>query len=104
MPKYVFTYHGGSGMPESEAEQAQIMEAWGAWFGTLGEAIVDGGNPTSQVMTVASDGSSSEGGPNPITGYSIVNAADIGSAVKMAQGCPVLAGGGNVEVAETIEM
>ncbi len=103
MPKYVYAYHGG-GMAESEAEQAEVMEAWGAWFGQLGEAIVDGGNPTAAVMTVAADGSSSEGGPNPLSGYSLVNADNMEAAIEMAKGCPVLASGGTVEVAETIEM
>ena len=36
MTNFVFTYHGGSGMPESKEEQDQIMEAWGAWMGGLG--------------------------------------------------------------------
>jgi hypothetical protein len=104
MPKYVFAYHGG-GMSENEAEHAAAMEAWGAWFGALGEAIVDGGNPTGASKTVKADGSTSDGGgTNPITGYSLVNAADLESAVSLAKGCPILAAGGTVEVAEAIEM
>jgi hypothetical protein len=104
MPKYVLTYHGGSGMPETEAEQAAVMEAWGAWFGELGEAVVDGGNPVSRTVTIAPDGSASDGGDNPITGYSLLNADDMDAAVKMAGGCPVLEGGGSVAVAEAVDM
>lgn len=104
MPKYVFGYHGGS-MAESPEEQEQIMAAWGAWFGELGDALVDGGNPIAQAQTVASDGSVSDGGgANPLTGYSLVNAADMAGAVELAKGCPVLSAGGSVEVAEAIEM
>lgn len=44
MADYVLLYHGGS-MPETEAEQAAVMDAWGAWYGGLGEAVKDGGNP-----------------------------------------------------------
>ena len=56
MPKYVFAYHGG-GMPESEEEQAVVMKAWGDWFETLGEKLVDGGNPTGpDAKTIDSDG------------------------------------------------
>ena len=44
MATYVLLYSGG-GMAASEAEQAASMEAWGAWFGQLGSAVVDGGNP-----------------------------------------------------------
>jgi hypothetical protein len=105
MPKYVLAYHGGSGMPESEAEQAVIMEAWSAWFAGMGEAVVDGGNPIGQTKTVESDGSTSDGGgANPITGYSLISAADMYAALGLASTCPVLAAGGSVEVAETIEM
>lgn len=105
MPKYVLAYHGGSGMPESEVEQAAIMEAWSAWFAGMGAAVVDGGNPISQTKTVASDGSASDGGgANPITGYSLISAADMNAALGLAGTCPVLASGGSVEVAEAIDM
>jgi hypothetical protein len=104
MPKYVLAYHGGS-MPETEADQAAVMGAWGAWFGVLGDAVVDGGNPISASKTLKSDGSTTDGGgANPISGYSLINAADLDSAVSLAKGCPILAAGGTVEVAETIDM
>ena len=60
MPKYVFAYHGGS-MPETADAQAAVMAAWGAWFGSLGDAVVDGGNPTGAARTVKADGSSVDG-------------------------------------------
>ncbi len=105
MPKYVLAYHGGSGMPESEAEQAEIMEAWGAWFAGMGDAVVDGGNPVGRTITVAPDRSTTDGGgANPITGYSLINADDLDAAVKLASGCPVLENGGSVEVAEAVDM
>lgn len=105
MPKYVLAYHGGSGMPESAEEQAKIMEAWGAWFGSMGDAVVDGGNPISRAVTVSPDRTSSEGGgANPLTGYSLISADDLDGAVKLAEGCPVLDAGGTVEVAEAVEM
>ena len=34
-----------------------MMAQWGAWFGQLGAAIVDAGNPVGQSSTVHSDGS-----------------------------------------------
>lgn len=103
MPKYVLAYHGG-GMPESEAEQATIMAAWGEWMGGLGEALVDGGNPTAMAKTVDASGVSDGGGANPVTGYSLIVADDIDAATAMAAGCPIIGGGGSVEVAETIDM
>ncbi len=104
MPKYVFAYHGGS-MPEAEAERAEIMAAWGAWMEGIGSDLADGGNPTGPSKTVNSDGSiADDGGANPLSGYSLVNAADIDAAVAIAAKCPILEGGGSVEVAEAIEM
>jgi len=104
MPKYVFAYHGGS-MSESPVDQEAAMAAWGAWFGALGDAVVDGGNPTGASRTLLSDGSTSEGGgPNPITGYSLVSATDLDAAVSLAKGCPIFASGGTIEVAEAVEM
>lgn len=101
MANYVLVYHGG-GMPEGEAEQQQVMAAWGSWFGDLGAAVVDGGNPVGAATTIASDGSTSDGGgANPATGYSVIEAASLAAAMELAKGCPILASGGSVEVGET---
>ena len=79
------------------------MAEWGAWFGSLGAALVDGGNPFAASRTVHADGSSTEGGGG-LTGYSIVGAADLAAAADLAKGCPLLADGGTVEVYETVPM
>ncbi|MEM7140140.1 MAG: hypothetical protein AAF548_03845 [Actinomycetota bacterium] len=109
MPKYVLAYHSNSGgpaeMPDSEEGMAAVMQAWEAWFTSLGENLVDGGNPIAFAKTLGSDGSVSDGGgSNPLTGYSLVQTDDIDAAVELARGCPVLHNDGNVEVAEAIDM
>ena len=105
MTKYVLTYYGGSGMPETEEEQQQLMAEWGAWFGQIGDNLVDGGNPFAAVASVAPDGSTSHTGVvDNLNGYSVINAADLDSAIATAKGCPVLKGGGSVQVSEAIEM
>ena len=74
-------------------------------LGKLGTAIVDGGAPTGQAKTVNPDGSVADGGgANPLTGYTVVTAADLDAAVALAKGCPILSTGGTIEVAETIDM
>lgn len=103
MPKFLFVYHGGS-KPSSPDEVADVMAKWGAWFEKLGAAVVDGGNPVGLSKTVFADKITDDGGANPTSGYSLVNANSIDDAVKMAQGCPILQAGGNVEVAEVIDM
>lgn len=104
MAKFLFVYHGGS-KPENEADVAAVMDAWGQWFGSMGAAVVDGGNPVGMSSTVNSNGSvSSDGGSNPASGYSLIEAANVEAATSMAKGCPILAAGGSVEVAEAIDM
>jgi len=104
MPKYVFAYHGGK-MPETEEEGAKVMADWMAWFGSMGDAVVDGGNPVGPSSTLKSDGSvSCDGGANPLSGYSLIQADDIQQATEFARGCPILQAGGSVEIAEAIDM
>ena len=102
MANFLLLYRGGS-MPESAAEQAAAMQAWGAWYGGLGSAVVDGGNPfTPMAKSIASDGTVSDGPVGTMaSGYSIIKADSLGAAVEMAKGCPVLQGGGQISVYET---
>ena len=104
MAKYLFVYHGGK-KPESESEIAKEMDAWGQWFGSLGGAVVDGGNPVGLSTTVNSDGSVVDnGGSNPASGYSLIEASSLDDAVAKAKACPILNIGGSIELAETIDM
>jgi hypothetical protein len=102
MANYLFIYKGGS-MGATPEEQKAQMEAWGAWFGSLGAAVVDGGNPCGPSKTVASSGAVSDGGSG-IGGYSVVKADTLDAAAGMAKGCPLLKVGGNVEVYETFDV
>ena len=103
MGTYALIYIGGS-EPASEEEGKAVMDAWIAWFGTLGDAVIDGGNPFGPAVTVAPDGAVAEGGASRAGGYSILRADDLAAATAMAQGCPHLAAGGSVEVYETFEV
>ena len=104
MTKYALIYTGG-GMPESEAEGAKVMEAWRNWMGSLGEALVDGGNPFSNAKSIVSDGSVSDATIGVrASGYSLLNADSLDAAVTMAKGCPHLQNGGQISVYETMEM
>ncbi len=104
MAKYLFAYHGG-GHPASEAEVKQVMDAWGKWFGSLGAAVIDGGNPVGQSSTVKSDGSLvNGGGANPVSGYSLFEASSLEDAHQKAKGCPLLKAGGTIEIAQAMDM
>ena len=102
MANFVLLYLGGSGMAATPAEQAAIMQKWMGWFGSLGEAVVDGGNPFTPVAKrINSDGSVSDASmPNMPSGYSIIKAASIDAATALAKGCPQLQAGGQIAVFE----
>ena len=106
MAKYLFVYHmNGAKAPSDPAEQKKAMDAWGAWFGAMGAAVIDGGNPVGKSSTVKPDGSLVDGGgANPVAGYSLIEASSLQDAHKKAKGCPMLAGGGTIEIAQTLDM
>jgi len=104
MPNFVFAYHGG-GAPENPEEGAKVMAAWQAWYADMGDALVDGGAPVGMSMTVSASGVASDGGSNPLSGYTVVKAETMEAACNMAKGCPILEGNsGTVEVAQVHEM
>jgi hypothetical protein len=102
MSKFVYAYVGGAMAPTPEEQEAQ-MQKWGAWFGTLGSAVTDIGNPFGASAT-AKDGGSVDGGASRLGGYSIIEAGSLAEAVAKTAGCPVLESGGTVEVYEALPM
>ena len=68
MGKFVFLYTGGQ-MADTPEGQKAAMDAWMGWFGTLGDDIVDPGNPFGASSTVKADGSTKDGGASGIGGY-----------------------------------
>ncbi len=102
MSNYIFAYHGGK-KPESPEEGAKHMAKWKAWVDGLGDAVVNPGTPLGKSKTVSSDGVSDDGGPNSLTGFSIVKADSMDAALEMAKGCPYV-DIGTIEVAEVKEM
>jgi len=78
LKKFVFLYIGNDG--------DNSMEAWMNWFKSLGESVVDMGNPFGE----AREGSSEldQNDSNAVTGYSIVNATSMEQAVEMTSSCP----------------
>jgi len=100
MTKFLLLYSGGS-MPE-ESEMPEVLKDWDAWYSSLGEAVVDPGNPINQSKTISSDGLVSDG-PNGTnaTGYTIIEAGSLDDAAGMAKSCPVLKGGSDISIFET---
>jgi hypothetical protein len=93
-------------MTGTPAQQARVMKQWTTWFAKLGQAIIDPGNPfTGKVNKVKPDGGVARG---PVgqraSGYSIIEAPTLDAATKLARGCPVIKGGGQVAVYEAFNV
>ena len=102
MPDYIFAYHGGK-KPESPEEGARMMAKWHAWIAELGDTMVNPGTPLGKSRTVSAGGVADDGGSNPLSGYSVVQADSIDAAVEIARGCPFVEMG-TIEVAEMMKM
>ncbi len=82
MGKYVYIYYSG--------DDAGSDEAWGTWFGQLGDKVVDVGNPFKDGgMAVHAGGVMAVEG-KPATGYTIVSADSMEDATEWAKGCPLV--------------
>ena len=101
MANFVLLYTGGSA-GTSPAEREKVMQAWGGWFGKLGDKVVDPGNPFSDHAKNVASGAVHDGavGSPPATGYSILKADSLNAAAELAKGCPVLQSGGKITVYE----
>ena len=106
MAKFVVIYSGGMGMAASEEEQQKIMAEWGAWYGKLGDSVVDGGAPfgASKHFTAVGAGGDGPLGDTPATGYTVISADSLDAAAAACQDHPHLNHGGQVQVFEWIDM
>ena len=93
------------GVPEGEEAQAKVMAEWGAWYGEMGDAIVDGGNPFGASKTINDAGVSDGAASSPsATGYTVISAESLDEAVTKSQNHLHIKYGGQVSVYETFEM
>jgi hypothetical protein len=100
MKKYLVLYRSpvsaAEQMARSTPEQGKkMMEAWMAWAGRAGKAIVDMGSPTNSVAHVSGGNLSGF-----IGGFSILQAESTDGVKKVLEGHPHLAMGGSIEVLE----
>jgi hypothetical protein len=78
-----------SEMPEEEA--AAVLGKWQAWVKKVEPDLVDVGSPFGPGTAVIDDGSS--GSALGLSGYSIIEAADLEQAAALAGGHPFLSEG-----------
>ncbi len=102
MPRFLFVYHGGK-MPDTPEEGQKVMAAWKSWLEGLGTSCLDPGAPVGMSKTVFADKVEDNGGANPTSGYSIIEAKDMEDALAKSKGCPQT-DSGSIEIAEIIEL
>jgi YCII-related domain len=100
MPNYAFSYISGSSPNDA---QGGDQKKFGAWIGSLGDAIVNPGTPLGMPKIVSSNGVTDGKESGRSTGFSIIKADSMDAAVEMAKSCPFL-DIGTVEVAEVFTM
>jgi len=75
-----------------EKPTPEIMAAWGKWFETVADKTVDQGGFHGGAREISHTGTADlTMGPDSITGYSIINAASLDEAEKIAEGNPFIA-------------
>jgi len=108
MKDFLFVYRSEPNSNQSSPEEMQeSMNRWMNWLGNIGaqDKLVDRGNSLQAAGKVVKQNTMVTDGPyteikETIGGYSIVKAASIEEAAKLAEGCPIFNSGGSVEVRE----
>jgi hypothetical protein len=97
MPHFIFSYQHPAGYTTRTDEETTAK--WVAFFETIGESIVDPGQPVFERTAIGEIGTGTQLG-----GYSVVEAASLDDAVSLAQHCPTLTYGGGVQVGQLAEL
>ena len=103
MSQFIIVYLGGN-QPSSPEEGQQHFAKYMEWLDSLGDSAVSPANPLKDTTTVNPDGSVTAGGTTTMSGYTIVRADSMESALSIAMTCPFLDIGGSLEVSELVEM
>ena len=105
MAKFMILYRSSTSardqMANATPEQMKAgMDAWMAWAGKAGDAVVDLGSPLAPATRVGP-----ARGPDDVTGYSILQAASAEEITSVLGGHPHLEmPGSSIEVLELLTM
>lgn len=103
MPKYALVHYGQPNFTSPE-EGGAYQQRWRAWEGGLGEALHTPPVPLKVPQTVTAAGvSDGDDGQNRLTGFMILQAESMETALEMVKGCPHLEFG-TIDVSEVMEM
>ena len=87
MKKFILLTYG------FETPTPEIMQAWGDWFVSIQDKIVDSGGPAGGGREITEAGTTDLAlDLDAFTGYVIISAADLDEATAIAQTCPIITG------------
>lgn len=105
MAKFIIGYLGNPPKPSTPEQGAAHMGKWKQWMAGLGDAATSPPSPLKNCKIVTADGVSDDARSDGLTGFIMVEAADIDAAIEMAKGDPYLdMDGGTLQVAEVMSM
>ncbi len=85
MKKFVLISYG------FETPTPEIQQAWGKWFASIGDKMVDGGSPLGNGREISHAGTKELPlGLDSLTGYCIIRAESLDEAEKIAKDCPII--------------
>ncbi|NIP68689.1 MAG: hypothetical protein GTO04_05760, partial [Planctomycetales bacterium] len=82
MPKYVLVYLGGN-QPSTPEEGKKHFSKYMDWLSSLGDAVVSPANPLKNTNTVHPDGTVTTGGNTTMSGYTIIEADSMETALSL---------------------
>lgn len=96
MKKFVFLAYG------FEIPTQEIRDAWSNWFASIGDRMVDSGNPFGAGREITHTGTKELPlGAESVTGYMIINADSLDEAEEIAKTCPIIT---SIRVYEAMSM
>ena len=103
MPQYIISYLGGD-KPSSPEEGQENYAKYKEWLLSIGNSVVSPANPFKDTHIINPDGSVTSGSTTSMSGYTIIEADSINTALSIAKDCPFLEINGSLEVSEIIQM
>jgi hypothetical protein len=74
-----------------ETPTPEIQDAWGRWFASVAEKMVDSGSPFSSGREISPTSTKDLPlGMESLTGYTIIGARNMDEAEEIARGCPMI--------------
>jgi hypothetical protein len=74
-----------------ETPTPEIQQAWGKWFSSIGNRMVDPGSPLGHGREFSHSGATDlPEGTEALTGYCIINADSFEEAETIAKDCPII--------------